>query len=69
MAEARKCDVCRVYQVCLGLKIRCICEDLNSRGYFVLVDEELNLLEVHQAGELQDYFLWVHTKPLTLPAY
>lgn len=50
-------------------EIGCIGEKLNSAGYFTLVHEELHLLEVDKAGELQNDLLRVHTKPLRLPAY
>jgi hypothetical protein len=49
-------------------EIRSIGKKLNSAWYLALMNEELHLLKVHKARELQHYLLWVHAEPLTLPS-
>jgi hypothetical protein len=45
-----------------------IAKNLDGARYFILVNEQLHLLDVDQVWKLQNYFLGVHAETLTLPA-
>jgi hypothetical protein len=64
-------DIPRRDEVCgpEAREIWSIGKQFNATRNLALVNEELYLLQMHQTGELQDNFLGVNAKTLTLPAH